>query len=342
MKRWVVSAAVTCVVGCAGLAFAAPALAEGAFYVVANDTHLARTTGTELDLSLPSEDASPAAITIYVPSGYGANLTQSSGDVAQVDATLDAHGTQLRRQGSLVVADPNAYTTSACAPGRHAVVWLLRILVGARTIEVPLFVDPTGANEASLGAYKLQMCFGSTEAPEAAGGAPLGARLTEAEIYFPNTFTNPSTPDVYAWHMLVTTYIPGTSTLNPAVVELRALAYFPSTLSVRPHYVAAKHRFVVSGVYHAGKLNPAGAPVFVLAGTSPSLNRMHVVALTRTKRGGRYSVRVKRARGPYFAAVTFNFPNSTCTTPGSAASAGCISETESPTYSAVVKAHLRR
>jgi hypothetical protein len=333
---------VTGLVGCVALALAAPALAEGAFYVIADDTRLARQTGTELDLSLPSEDASPAAIAIYIPDGYGANLAQASGEVATVEATIDAHGTELRRHGSLVVADPNAYTGGACAPGPHAAVWLLRLFVGARTIELPVFVDATSADEAALGAYKLQICFGSTEVPEAAGGAPLGARLRDAAVYFPRMFTNPAEPDVYAWHTLVTTYIPGTSALNPAVVELRALAYFPSTLSVRPRYVAAKRWFVVSGVYHAGKQSPSGAPVFVLAGTSPSLNRMRVVALARTKRGGRYTARVKRVRGPYFAAATFSFPENTCTLPGSAASAGCISETESPTFSAVVKARQRR
>jgi hypothetical protein len=337
-----VQARVAGVVAVGALTVAGTALADGSFFVIPNDTRLAHSTGTALDFTLPSETASPAQITIYVPTGYVANLDRASGDVATVDATLDAHGTELERHGSLIAVDPGDFVSNACAPGRHAAVWLLRLFLGSRTFDVPVYVDPTSETDATLGAYRLQMCFGSTELPESQGGATLGARLTGAYMYFPSTFTNPLAADVYAWHMLVSTYIPGTSTVNPAVVELRALASFPSSLSLRVRYNAAKHAFTLSGRYLAGTRTPAGSPVLIFAGKSRNTGSMGLAGVTRTKAGGKYTARVKTTHRLYFIAYVWPRLSSDCTFPGSAASAGCVSESESPTFSSVVKGTPKR
>jgi hypothetical protein len=330
----------------AALTLAAPSFAqnEPEFTVIPYDVALGRLADTELDLTVPSSTAAPAKVTIYAAPGYTAELGQAPGTkVGDLFATVASGGASLDVRGDVVADNPANYTSDpraqACAPGAHTAVYVITITLGGTTLRIPIYVDPTSGSEAALGSYKLQVCFSSPYVPESAGGAPLGARLTEADIDFsdtPGVFRNPSARGVYRWTVLVTPYTAGTATPNPAgTYELRSLAALPTRIALKGKYDAKRKRAVLTGTLAApAELGfPASVIVEVFKLTASSAKH---IGRAKTKKG-KFTFRVKQAKGTTtYSALVAGYAGP-CTGPAAVAPAGCTRETVAPIFSNPVR-----
>jgi hypothetical protein len=326
----------------AALALAAPSMAqnEPELTVVPYDVALGQAADTELDLTLPASTNAPAKVTIYSGVGYTANLAQAPGTkIGDLAATVASGGASLDVSGDVVADNPANYAADpraqACAAGTHAAVWVISITLGGNALHIPIFVDPTAGPEAAYGSYKLQVCFASPYVPEAAGGAPLGARLTEADLDFPTSpgvFHNPSTRGVYTWRALVTPYTQGTATADAtATYELRSLASLPTKIALKAKWDAKRKRAVVSGTFNPPPALGFPASVVVEIFRTTAGSTKHIGRAKTNK--GKFTFRTKQAKGTavYSALVAGYF--GTCTAAGSPAPRGCARETVAPIFS---------
>jgi hypothetical protein len=336
----------------AALALAAPSLAqnEPEFTVVPYDVGLGRVADTELDLTLPSSTAAAAKIVIYVAPGYTADLGQAAGTkVGDLFATVAAGGASLDIRGEVVADNPANYASlpaaQACAPGTHTAVWVITITLGGTTLRIPMYVDPTAGAEASLGSYKLQVCFSSPYVPESAGGAPLGARLTEADLDFPTNpgiFHNPSARGIYRWRALVTPYTPGTATPNAAgTYELRSLASLPTRIAIKGKYDTKRKRAVITGTFRPpAELGFPATVVVEVFRTTAKAGTKHI-GRARTKKG-KFTFRTKQAKGRAAYTVLVAGYAGSCTGPPAVAPAGCTRETVAPIFSNFVTINRKK
>lgn len=335
--------------GCSAAAiFAAPSFAqsEPEFTVIPYDVGLGRVADTELDFVLPASTNAAARIVIYSAPGSTADVGQAPGTkVGDLSATVASGGATLPVTGTVVADNPASYAADpraqACAPGTHAAVWVIAVTLGTTSLRIPIYVDPTAGAEAALGSYKLQVCFASPYVPEASGGAPLGARLTDAGIDFPAVFRNPSARGVYRWRALVTPYTQGTATPNAAgTYELRSLTSLPTRIALNGRYDRKKRRAVITGTFRPpAELGfPASVVVEVFRTTGKGTKR-----LGRTKTAkGKLTYRVKQASGTSVYSGLVTGYAGTCTGPTSPAPAGCTRETVAPIFSNFVRIKARR
>ena len=288
----------------------------------------------DLDLTVSAPDnAPPAKIVIYVPTGYGLNTSTPAGSkVGTIDATAVLGGSSLTiPTGDIVADNPANYVSQpaaqACAPGTHAAVWVAH----AASFAIPIYVDPTPAAESPLGAYKLQVCL---TAPEATTPP---ARLTEAELSFSRTvLTNPSAVGIYLWRAMVTPYVTGTSTPNPAgTYELRSDVFIPATLTLKKAgYNKKKKQATLTGKFLLlGKpLRGVTVGIFSVSSTGVKL-----VARTKTNKKGVYKVRLKVTKTTFFNAFVPDEQGSCSANPPTAAPGGCASETTTPFFSTLLR-----
>jgi hypothetical protein len=338
MKRLAGTLLSACV-GLLALGFAAPARAADVpeLDVIPYQTALGQVAETEIDLFVPKSGAAPAKITIYVPAGYGVNTSFPAGTtIGTVAAEATAGGTTVPLKGTVVTDDPARYASSApaqaCAPGTHAAVWVLELALGSTTVNIPVYVDATTGAETALGGTKLQACLSSPDVPEAQGGAPLGAKLTEVDIDLPKVYTNPSSPAFYRWRALITPYAAGTGTVDAAgTVEVRALAPIPQRLTLTARYDRKRKVTTITGVLLSAGTRESGVNVHVVGGTSPNPDKFKPFATARTKKGGVFSIKRKIVRTTYLWAFV-NVYFGSCTGPATVAPGGCVRETISPAF----------
>ena len=138
------------VFGCAGsasLALASGVPAKTPQLVVSGATEIGASAATVIRVKEEKTDAAPFRTSIYLPSGYVANLGQSAGtqvgtvtmSVQQLALSPDA----IDVAGTMLTDTPSKYAGNLCAPGKHAAVWLLHVVVQGATFDVPAYVDPT-------------------------------------------------------------------------------------------------------------------------------------------------------------------------------------------------------
>jgi hypothetical protein len=320
-------------------------LTQPSLVVIPATTTLGAVADTEVALTLAAEGAATAKVMLYVPRGYTANLAQAPGTkLGTVRVRETVGGTYPELSGRIIADDPAKYVSDpraqACAPGTHAAVWVIQV----GTFTVPMYVDPTPATEASLGAYSAQVCLASPDVPESAGGAPNGLRLIEADMDFKSTFTNPPTPDTSAWRAIVTPYVSGTSTPNPVGTdEVRALTFFPFTIGIKGHYDGKTHSAILTGWVSRVTAHPVGIVVsvvgcLVVRHRCGSYGGEHV----KTRPGGTYSLHVKLPKAAtvlFFASI--DIESEACTEPP-VTSAPCIGEATAPAYSRSVLVKARK
>jgi hypothetical protein len=312
-----------------------PASAEGAtptFEAATFDTSTGATSDVDLDLAISADNAAPARIVIYVPQGYSLNTGVPAGtSVGTIDATAVVGGTSLQiPEGKIVADNPASYTANACSPGAHAAVWVAH----AGSFAIPIYVDPTAGPEATLGAFKFVTCLLSPYVPESAGGAPSGARLTEADLGFFQSstlgvtavLTNPSTKGIYIWRVLVTPYTVGSAAPNPVgTYELRGDVFIPATLTLKKKKFNKRTKRVTL----TGKLALVGAP---FGGVPVDIRRWddgRLVARGKTNKKGIYTATLKLTKTMLLVAVILPGEGTCDATPPSPAPAGCTSETSS-------------
>jgi hypothetical protein len=94
-------------------------------------------------------DDPTAKDTIYVPIGYGVNLSQTPGtkigDVSARVILRDGGNAEPDVIGQVVADNPANHPNDPCAPGLHQAVWNLNVGVAGTPLTVPLYVDEVKA-----------------------------------------------------------------------------------------------------------------------------------------------------------------------------------------------------
>ncbi len=292
-------------------------------------------TATTIHINVPQTTDPIAAISIFVPAGYTADLGAAPNtNIGTVDATANGHdvGLTLPLTGLVTTDDPATHTADVCAPGTHAAVWNLNLSVAGQSIVLPLYVDPTAGAATGLGAYQLLICLPPWDVPVGTPGRSFeGAQLLDAEFTVKGVFTAPTAPGLLAWHTLFTPYTPGAGTPNLAgTFEARALAGSPS-LSLKA--TKKKGKYVVSGAAAEGGVPVAGAIVTVQRGVSATKLAKAGGATTSATGGWAASGKLTGKKPVYFkATATVKERDATaqgCATPlpATVAPGGCTSAT---------------
>jgi hypothetical protein len=304
---------------------------------------LAGSQSTTFHVTVPQSADPIAATTIYVPHGYGVNVSQPAGTtIGTVAATAFARddGLTLPLSGTVVAEDPATYTASSavCAgtPTSQA-VWILNLSVLGTTLPVPLYVNPTAGPARSLGDYTLSICL---PPPDVAAGTPgrafHGAQLLDALFTVNGVFTTPTAGGLLEWETLFTPYNPGRGTPNPAgTFEARAFVPLPIVVHLASTYSKKTRTYTLTGRMSEGGLPVAGLTVAIARG--PSAKTLKRAASVKTGRNGTFKLvgRLKPRKTTFFQASAFapegDYTTQGCKTPAVAfAPAGCVKATLSP------------
>jgi hypothetical protein len=304
---------------------------------------LAGSQSTTIRVVVP-QPTDPIALTeIYVPSGYGVNVSQPANTpIGTIDATAFSRdaGLTLPLSGTVVTDDPANYTTPStiCArtPTSQA-VWILTLSIATITLRVPLYVNPTTGAETALGAYKLSICL---PPPDVAVGDPRratqGAQLLEATFTVNGIFTTPTGGGLLKWDTIFTPYNPGQGTPNAAgAFEARAFVPLPIILNLQASYKKATKTYTLSGRVSKGALPASGLTVAIARG--PSATKLKQAASAKTGANGTFRLigKLKPRKTTFFQATASagetDYTAQGCQAPATTfAPAGCVSATLSP------------
>jgi hypothetical protein len=263
-------------------------------------------------------DDPTAKDTVYVPLGYGVNLSQPAGTkIGDVSGDLilrkagNAH-VEIKASESHIVADtPSNWTAQAarCTPGQpnHEAVWRLDIVIAGSPLQIPLFVDHVAtAPENAFAAAKIQFCLTSPADPQ----TPAGAQLVFAFFDVNGVFTNPANTTDRIWHATFTPW--GTTMPDPgATTEGQAL--IPGRVSLTMKTKSLKHgRVIVSGRLAVdGQTFPGGLVELYKPGSDKRIGK------GRTNGKGNYTIRIKvKKKTRVIAQVLFLGDLSSCPAPG--------------------------
>jgi hypothetical protein len=299
--------------------------------IVALNFHNKTGTGVAFDIESSRAAAAVAKATVYVPAGYGLDLSRAPGSTVGeaygILATPDGDFASLG-QGAITTGDPATLpgdpAAQACAPGAHAAFWIVSDTLASQPAPLRFYVDPTSGAETSLGAFKLVVCFDS---PYVTGAL----RLIDFQVglFGPggSVFTPPAS-GTFAWRMFVTPYASGTGSPDPAATfEARTRVLLPHVLTEHVRYRAKSQKLFVSG-----RLTALGRPrrgVFVSIAAGPRNDDLSLIGRVRTRANGSYAF-VRRLREGRRAQkleiwVFRNEPASACGE-ASVAPAGCVDE----------------
>jgi hypothetical protein len=304
---------------------------------------LAGSRSTTIRVVVPQATDPIAATQIYVPSGYGVNVSQPADtSIGTVDATAYSRdaGLTLPLSGTVATANPASYATAStvCAgtPTSKA-VWILTLTIATTTLKVPLYVNPTTGAETALGAYKLSICLPPPDVPVGdPARAAQGAQLLEATFTVSGIFTTPTAGGLLKWDTLFTPYNPGKGTPNTAgTFEARAFVPLPIILNLQASYKKATKTYTLSGRVSKGGLPAAGLTVAIARG--PSTTTLRRAASTKTGTSGTFRLTGKlKPRKTTFFQATASTPETDYTAQGcqapatTFAPAGCVSAKLSP------------
>ena len=239
----------------AALALAGNALAKPQLLVSGAPT-TAASAATTIEVKEAKEDAAPARIAIYIPTGYTANTTQAPGtQIGTVHADLQALAISpdaiIQADGTLLTADPAALVTNTCSPGTHAAVWLLHVTVSGQTIDVPVYVDPTSGAEAALGVAKLVLCLSNPyeQAVPPTSRAPFGVKIIDAKLSLAaGVITNPSSGGPYLWRTVITPWtVNGAAPNALGTLEAQSIVNLPSNASLTAKVRTVRKTTTVGG-----------------------------------------------------------------------------------------------
>jgi hypothetical protein len=265
------------------------------------------------------DDDATAKDTIYVPPGYGVNLTQpvgtKIGDIIALLVLRQAGNAQIEVRGTVTADSPANYppATNQCTPGQsHEAVWRADVTVAGTPLRVPMYVDHVSAGpEAAFASAKIQLCLAGPI------GTPAGAQLFDAVFDVQGVFTNPASPARRIWRALFTPYVAGTPTPNAAgTIESQAWAAARVNLSLgvkrlKRGVVLLQGRLSVDGV------GISGPRVDIYSG-----NRR--VGRARVTQPGRFSFRKRIKRKTRFQArINFIGEFASCFAPAIGAPQGC-------------------
>jgi hypothetical protein len=329
----------------AGLFGANSALAANTGSITVSHTPmvLAGSQSTTIRVVVPQATDPIAATQIYVPSGYGVNVSQPPDtSIGTVDATAYSRdvGLTLPLNGTVATADPASYaapsTVCAGTPTSRA-VWILTLTVATTNLKVPLYVNPTTGPETALGAYKLSICLPPPDVPVGdPARAAQGAQLLEATFTVNGIFTTPTAGGLLKWDTLFTPYNPGKGTPNMAgTFEARAFVPLPIILNLQASYKKATKTYTLSGRVSRGGLPASGLTVAISRGASVTALRRAASAKTGTSGTFKLTGKLKPRKTMFFQATAStpetDYTAQGCNAPATTfAPAGCVSAKLSP------------
>ena len=257
------------VFGCAGsasLALASGVPAKTPQLVVSGATEIGASAATVIRVKEEKTDAAPFRTSIYLPSGYVANLGQSAGtqvgtvtmSVQQLALSPDA----IDVAGTMLTDTPSKYAGNLCAPGKHAAVWLLHVIVQGATFDVPAYVDPTTCNEAAFSSAKVVLCLSNPYEQAAPGTrAPFGVKFVDTRMTLSaGVFTNPTVAGSFVWRAVITPWTANGAAEDAArTIEAQSIVNIPSSLSLKATVQTIRHtkhgrETVTNSVLLSGKL----------------------------------------------------------------------------------------
>src|SRR5258707_2525320 len=201
-------------------------------------------SGTTVQILEDKSDAAPAHISIYVPAGYTAALTQTPGaQIGTVHADLQALAISpdaiIQADGTVLAADPNSSAlqtsgTQCTGTATHTGIWLLHVTVSGTTLDVPVYVDPTSGSATALGVAVLQLCLPDPydNAPPATRSA-FGAKIINAAMKLnAGVITAPASGGL--WRSVITPWNTASPSPNLAgTIEAQSIVGPPGTVSLK-------------------------------------------------------------------------------------------------------------
>lgn len=236
-------------------------------------------------------DDPTAKDTIYVPLGYGVNLSQpvgtKIGDISGVLTLRDSGNADVALNASenhMFADNPANFTaqaTQCTGQPNHEAVWRMDLTIAGSLLHVLVYVDHvTTAPENTFASAKIQLCLAGPV------GTPLGAQLISAFFDVNGVFTNPATPTDEVWRGVFTPYVPGTPNPNPAgTTESQAIV--PGSVGLTMKTKSLKHgRVIVSGRLTVDGQSFGGARVELYKGDK-------LIGHAKTNSKGNYTIGIK-------------------------------------------------
>ena len=228
----------------------------------------ATAAGTTIGFTESPTDAAPAKVQIFADSALptvdlSAAPGTQIGTVAAKAAAGALGGAILPLGGTITVRGAGdsflsngspvplaAAATSCTGTATHSAFWVLTLSAAGQTLELPAFVDAVSLPFAKA---LIVFCLPSPYVAPPVGAA-FGAKVIQAILTLKSVFGSPS--GEYRWRALVTSYTPGTATVNAAgTVETQGLEHAPGVVTLAAKR-AGKGKAAVSG-----KVTEAGSPV---------------------------------------------------------------------------------
>ena len=282
---------------------------------------------TSIRILVPRDDDPLFRALIYVPPGYTATTNQPTGTqigtvTAQVQVREPIAGAVLPLTGMITTDNPANHTTSPCAPGLHAAVWLLTLQASGQTLTVPMYLDPTSGATAQLASFTLTACLPSPNIPTSAGGATFGAKLINAQLNLQSgVLSAPSTRGTFRWHILATPWPNAAGPPNIAgTVEAQGRVMLPARVNLRA--ASRNRRVTITGAVLEAATGAARQTVRIRVGRRTST--------VRTNAGGSFRLVVRQRRG---ARLTITATTSVparmvaCSSPSPFPGVSCVGET---------------
>jgi hypothetical protein len=327
----------------ASLALAGTATAKTPQLLVSGATATGASAETTVDVKGDKGNAASAAVSIFVPIRYSANLSQPAGTQigtvvasAQVleispDAVIDVTGTILvgdKSSPALQVAAARCTGTAA-----HAAIWLLHLVASGQTVDVPVFVDSTTGAEAAFSSAKFVLCLPQPYAKALPNYSPNGIKIVEAKaVLSAGVLTNPTSAGSFVWRTLVTPWaVNGTAPNLAGTTESQAIVTIPSSLSLKAKVRTIRRKrhgrtTVTNSVLLSGRLlenlqGVAGANVAFFAGSKSAGSTTTLASGAFAKTNG------LRTKTSFRATATVPARETACVSPlpVTAAPGGCVS-----------------
>jgi hypothetical protein len=228
--------------------------------------------------------------TIYIPLGYGMNLSQAPGtkigDVSADVILRNGGNREVPAIGTVVADSPATWATQAqsCtqSPTLPEAVWRLDITIAGSTLHVPIFISHTVGPEAAFASAKISLCLWSPVDPT----VPVGAQVLFAFFDINGVFSNPANTTDRMWHATFTPYVAGTQQQNSAGTT-EGQAVVPGQVGLTMATKSLKHGVViVSGRLTVDGQGFGGGLVELYKGSKR-------IGKAKTKANGRYTIRIK-------------------------------------------------
>jgi hypothetical protein len=230
----------------AALPLAGSALAKTPQLLVNGAQATGASARTTFQVKEAKTDAAPLQISIYMPTGYTANLSHAAGTqigtvrnkiqllASSVDSIADASGTVLVADKSSPALQASA--TECTGTQAHAAIWLLHTDAAGQTFDVPVYVDPTTGPEAAFSSAKFVLCLPNPYEQALPGTrAPGGAKIFDAKATLSaGVITNPTAAGAYLWRAVIAPWSASGPNPNPAgTVEVQGIVTVPSSLALK-------------------------------------------------------------------------------------------------------------